>query len=253
MQTLKTIDPCRLLFFDIETAPSIYRFDDLQEPMRSLWAHKAKNIMKTKPYETVDESYQEAGIYAEFARVVCISMGMLAPMENGTGYSIKLSSFFGESEKEILERFATQGNKLFAKGQSRADCLAGHNIKEFDIPFLCRRFLINGLQIPDFIDCTGLRPWEVPHIDTMEHWKFGDYKAYTTLNLLAACFGIESPKDDISGADVARVFYEENDSERIAKYCELDVLTVAQFELRWKGLPLIEAQNILLPSKSNAA
>ena len=246
---LKNADLTKMLFFDIETVSSHAVLDHLPEPMRSLWNHRAKYLMDRKGYETPAEAYEgEGGIYAEFAKVVCISVGMLVPNKTTPEtYGIRLRSFYNHDESALLQEFSDFIHEKCSKKENNGDfCfkLVGHNIKEFDIPFLSRRLLINGICLPEFMDCTGLKPWQVPHIDTMEFWKFGDYKSFTALNLLAGIFGIPTPKDDISGADVGRVYYQENDLPRISVYCKKDVLTVAQLVLKWRNLPMVQEAHV---------
>jgi len=221
-----------VLFLDVETVPLVYKYTDLDEYVRKLWDKKFR-YQQTESQET---QYQKAGVYAEFAKVVCISVGFF----NDNTFRIK--SFFGKDEKQLLQDFSVLLNEHFSR---KDHLLCAHNGKEFDFPFLCRRMLINGLKLPKTLNVAGKKPWEINHLDTMELWKFGDYKNYTSLNLLANVFNIPTPKDDIDGSDVARVYWENNDIERIATYCQKDVITVAQLLLRFKGEPLIEDKNIV--------
>ncbi len=231
-----------ILFLDIETVPVSKDFNDLSPIMQELWKKKSKYWLKDT--EENDASYAElfstkAGIYAEFAKVVCISVGYIKEL-NGKK-EMRLNSYYGEDEKKVLEDFSALLNKHFNNPTKYFLC--GHNIKEFDIPFLSRRMIVNGLPLPAMLDIAGKKPWETKHLcDTMEMWKFGDYKNYTSLNLLAAILGIKSPKDDIDGSMVGMVYWEENDLERIKIYCEKDVLTVAQIYLRMHNLPLLEEE-----------
>lgn len=209
-----------ILFLDIETVPVEPTYDSLNERMKSLWDIKAKRIV---PDDTSDKTYVRAGIYAEFGKIVCISAGIL--YEEKGEEQLRITSFVGE-EYEILKNFLDKVAQFF-KGRPKQFC--GHNIKEFDIPYICRRALICGVQLPaPLADLQSKKPWEIPMLDTLQLWKFGDYKHYTSLDLLAAVLGIETPKSDISGADVAHVYYIENDIERIKTYCEKDVLTTVQ-------------------------
>lgn len=209
-----------ILFIDIETVPVNKLFTDMDDRMQALWAGKAARIAKE---DTAEISYQRAGIYAEFGKIVCVSAGFI--FEEAGEERLRITSFIGE-EVEILEKFFEMVSNFF-KGKPKQFC--GHNIKEFDIPYLCRRALINSVKLPQVLqDLQTKKPWEIPLLDTLQLWKFGDYKHYTSLDLLAAVLGIETPKSDISGADVARVFYEENDIQRIKTYCEKDVLTTVQ-------------------------
>jgi len=209
-----------ILFIDIETVPVNKLFTDLDDRMQALWSGKAARIAKE---DTAEIAYQRAGIYAEFGKIVCVSAGFI--FEEAGEERLRITSFIGE-EVEILEKFFEMVSNFF-KGKPKQFC--GHNIKEFDIPYLCRRALINSVKLPQVLqDLQTKKPWEIPLLDTLQLWKFGDYKHYTSLDLLAAVLGIETPKSDISGADVARVFYEENDIQRIKTYCEKDVLTTVQ-------------------------
>lgn len=230
---LDNIKVSNILFMDVETVPVVYDYKKLPENMRELWDWRFRNHATESP----EELYQKAGIYAEFSRVVCISVGFF----NEKTFRIK--SFYGEDEKQILQQLAVLLNKHFNR---KDHLLCAHNGKEFDFPFLCRRMLINGIKLPKALNLTGKKPWEVPHLDTLELWKFGDRKNYTSLNLLAAIFNIPTPKEDIDGSDVARVFWEEKDLQRIVKYCQNDVLTVAQLFLRFRGEPLIEDENVVV-------
>lgn len=215
-----------ILFFDIETVSECERFDELSERSQSLWTKKAKRISSDM---SADEAYaNRAGIFAEYAKVVCISVGFLHQV-NDT-WKLKLKSFYGDDEYLLLSDFASF---LRDKVPTTAiHSLCGHNIREFDIPFLCRRMLINRIDIPDMIDLRDTKPWERAHIiDTLQSWKFGDYKNYTSLDTLCNVFGIDSPKDAISGADVHRVYYEDDDLSSIVHYCEKDVFAVMQVYL----------------------
>jgi DNA polymerase elongation subunit (family B) len=202
--------------------------------MQELWDKKSKYFRKED--ESPADVYQRAGIYAEFGKIVCISIGGIQNGESGKKFWSH--SFAGADEKKLLNEFA----EVLNKPKNKNKYLCGHNIKEFDVPFIARRMLINGIKLPDALNIK--KPWEVNFIDTLDLWKFGDYKHYTSLNLLTNIFGIPSPKDDIDGSEVARVFYEENDIERIAAYCEKDVLATAQLFLRFKGESLIDPANV---------
>ncbi len=222
-----------VLFLDIETAPLVYNYKELDSTMRPLWDTK----FRFNTTETPDQQYKKAGIFAEFAKVICISVGFF----NEEKFRIK--SFYGHDEKQVLKDFAELLGKHYNK---KEHLLCAHNGKEFDFPFMCRRMLINGIKLPKALSIAGKKPWEINHLDTMELWKFGDYKNYTSLNLLAAVFNIPTPKDDIDGSDVARVYWEEKDLERIVSYCQKDVLTVAQLLLRFIGEELINDKNIVV-------
>jgi DNA polymerase elongation subunit (family B) len=222
-----------ILFLDVETAPVIYKYNDLSENIRQLWDSKFRYSTSESP----ENQYKKAGVYAEFAKVICISVGFFNEKE------FRIKSFYHEDEKQLLKDFAGLLNKHFNR---KEHLLCAHNGKEFDFPFLCRRMLINGVKLPKTLNLAGKKPWEVQHIDTMELWKFGDYKNFTSLNLLAHIFNIPTPKDDIDGSDVARVYWEEKNIQRIVTYCQKDVLTVARLLLRFMGEPLIEEKQVVI-------
>jgi uncharacterized protein YprB with RNaseH-like and TPR domain len=226
-----------ILFLDIETVPQQPEYNQLTEKAKEFWDKKASSL--TKESQTPEELYGKAGIYAEFGRIICISVGIVIHREVGLGFRVK--SFYGHDEKELLTNFATMLTRFTAKSQTY---LCAHNGKEFDFPYISRRMLINGVNLPKCLQTAGMKPWEVSFLDTLELWKFGDYKHYTSLNLLAYIFDIPTPKDDIDGSQVADVYYNEQNLERIVTYCEKDVLTVAQLLLRYRNLPIIEAANI---------
>ncbi len=231
-----------LLVFDIETVPQTANFSDLQEPLKALWEQKSKRIKKDEGTVPDDHFYERAGIYAEFGKVICISAGYFKKSYPGS-YSFRVKTYASENEKEILLQFKDMLDKHYSSSEHG---LCGHNIREFDIPYLCRRMLVNGINLPAILDLFGKKPWEVQHIDTMQLWKFGDVKSYTSLKLLAAIFNIQTPKDDIDGSDVARVFWQEKNLPRIVKYCQKDAVTVAQLLLRFKGLPLMSEKDIVM-------
>lgn len=230
---LDNIKVSNILFLDVETVPVVYDYRKLPKHMKELWDSR----FRFHPSETPEKLYSKAGVYAEFARVICVSVGFF----NDATFRIK--SFYGDDEKQILQDLAALLNKHFNR---KEHLLCAHNGKEFDFPFLCRRMLINGIRLPKTLNLAGKKPWEVPHLDTLELWKFGDYKNFTSLSLLAAIFNIPTPKDDIDGSDVARVYWEENNLPRIVVYCQKDVLTVAQLFLRFKGEPLIENEHVVV-------
>jgi DNA polymerase elongation subunit (family B) len=234
---LDHINTNNVLFLDIETVPEVYDFADLDEPMQALYDKKTR--YKQKGDTTAEDLYESAGILAEFGKIVCISVGFVG---NDEGESqLRLKSFYGDDESKLLDDFNDLLNNHYS---TERHLLCAHNGKEFDFPYLARRILINRLALPAILDIAGKKPWEIKHLDTMELWKFGDYKHYTSLDLLTNIFNIPTPKDDITGADVARVYWEEEDVERIATYCEKDVLATVQLFRRYKGQPLIAEENI---------
>lgn len=227
-----------ILFLDIETAPQHPGFDGLSETMKALWEKKSSYFRKEN--ETASDVYQRAGIYAEFGKIVCISMGVFDVKEGLK--KLRIKSLFGEDEKKILDDFANILNSHISRKNL---VLCAHNGKEFDFPYIARRMLIHGIHLPGVLDVAGKKPWETCFLDTMELWRFGDYKHYTSLELLAAVFGIASPKDEIDGSMVAKVYWDEKDHEKIARYCEKDVITIAQVYLKYKGEELVKDDEIV--------
>ncbi len=233
----------KILFFDIETAPVVETMDELSDEMQHLWEDKHKQLQIRQPERYAGDAatnWQQAGIYAEFARVVCISVGFCY-LGKDTEWHLRTKSFCGSDEKAILADFMELLGRFMISPYHN---LCGHNIKEFDIPFVCRRALINGVTLPDCLQIAGKKPWELHFLDTMDLWKFGDNKAYTALKLLTAIFGIPTPKDDIDGSQVAGVYYQTKDLARISVYCQKDVVATTQVFLRLNGLPLIAEKNI---------
>lgn len=229
---LNQIDLQNILILDIETVPQYSSFEQLPENLKKLW--DLKTTFQRKNQETPDEFYPRAGIWAEFGKIICISVGIF---KNDQSFRVK--SFYSHSEAELLKEF----NHLLSN-QPPQLTLCAHNGKEFDFPYLCRRMLINSLEIPHQLDVVGKKPWEINHLDTMELWKFGDYKNYTSLNLLAAIFDIPTPKDDIDGSRVGNVYWVEKDLERIKTYCQKDVITTGRLLQRFKGLPFLKDDQI---------
>lgn len=226
-----------ILFIDIETVPQQASVGALSEEMQSLWADKVRMMRQRMPERFVDDDTEESiyrresGIYAEFGKVICISVGLFYPKDGVECFRIK--SFYGHDERQLLSDFAAM---LATYSTNRTPLLCGHNIKEFDVPYICRRMLVNGLQLPPCLNVAGKKPWEINFIDTMELWRFGDYKNYTSLKLLTAVFGIPSPKDDINGSQVANVYYADNNLECIMHYCEKDVLATARLYSCYQGV-----------------
>lgn len=228
-----------ILFLDIETVPQSPAYTDLPDDWKKLWDTKSTSLVKYHEGQTNETLYPRAGIYAEFGKIVCVSCGVI--QGNGEQRKIILKSFFGDDEKILLTAFIDMLNK-WATGESKFLC--AHNGKEFDFPYLCRRMIIQGLVIPPLLNISGKKPWEVNHYDTLELWKFGDFKSYTSLNLLAHVLSVPTPKDDIDGSMVWEVYWKEKNLERIVTYCQKDVVTVAQILLRMNGEQLIKEENI---------
>ena len=228
-----------ILFLDIETVPQSPSYIDLTDDWKKLWDTKSTSLVKFHEGQTNETLYPRAGIYAEFGKIVCISCGVI--QGNGEQRKIILKSFYGDNEKKLLVDFIDMLNK-WATGEAKFLC--AHNGKEFDFPYLCRRMIIHGIAIPSLLNISGKKPWEVNHYDTLELWKFGDYKSFTSLNLLAHVLGVPTPKDDIDGSMVWEVYWKEKNLERIVTYCQKDVVTVAQILLRMNGEQLIKEENI---------
>jgi len=229
-----------ILFLDIETVPAVQDFNELPDRLQALWTEKVAKTKARMPDryasdESIGDIYmKDAAIFAEFGKVVCISVGFIYYKDEEQHF--KLKSFYDDDEATLLEAFAQLLNQWDRANRN----LCGHNIKEFDIPYIARRMLINGIALPQILKIAGKKPWEVQFIDTLELWKFGDFKNYTSLNLLTAVFDIPTPKDDIDGSMVGQVYYESGDLKRIATYCEKDVLATAQVFLKIQGKDLIQ-------------
>ena len=226
-----------ILFLDIETVPFASSLTQLDPVMQVLWDKKSK--LFRNPDQSADEAYERAGIYSEFGKIICISVGLI---KEKNPYSFRVKSFYGDDEKTLLTEFSAMLSKFYRSDKDAQLC--AHNGKEFDFPYIARRMIINSLVIPEMLNNAGKKPWEVKLLDTMDLWKFGDYKNYTSLDLLTTILGIPTPKDDIDGSMVARVYYEEKDLPRIVRYCEKDVLAIAQIVLRFKNLPGITEDRI---------
>ena len=224
------IDFSKILFLDIETVSQKKSYDQLSERMQKLWSHKAEQLNRDNTELTPADIYDRAGIYAEFGKIVCISVGFFNEQR------FRLKSFYGHDEKALLNDFANMLNRYYSAPDAQ---LCAHNGKEFDFPYIARRMLVNGIQIPKILQVAGKKPWETNFIDTMELWKFGDYKTFTSLDLLCAILDIPTPKDDINGSEVGRVYWQEDDLERIKTYCQKDVLAIAQLMRRYNYMSLI--------------
>lgn len=227
-----------IIFIDIETVSARKSYDELSPEWQDLWKRKAKNLIKNE--QTEAEVYDQASIYAEFGKIICIGVGFLRRGKDGLQFRVK--SYCGDNERELLQDFSNLLNRSF-NGVNYLLC--AHNGKEFDFPYLARRMMVHGIELPRMLDTQGKKPWEVPHIDTMELWKFGDRKSFTSLNLLAHLFDIPTPKDDIDGSMVGAVYWQENDLDRIARYCCKDVLTLARVFLRFRGEKSISDEDVV--------
>lgn len=221
-----------ILFLDIETVPQQYEYEELSERSQILWEKKSSQWRKDL---SIEESYHKAGIYAEFGKIICISVGSII---KGT---LHIKSFYGDDEKAILLQFQ---ESLVKFSTNRVPQLCAHNGKEFDFPYLCRRMLINDIKLPRLLQIQGKKPWEITFLDTLDLWRFGDYKNYTSLDLLCHVFDIPTPKQNIDGSQVSKIYWEEKNIERIVTYCEADVIALTQLYLRMQGLPLLSEQKI---------
>ena len=236
----------RVMVLDIETVPVTRYYRELSESMQALWDEKAQRMQGRDTDQSPETLYEKAGIFSEFGKVVCISSGIFKKSEDARRshhYHFRVKSFYGYDERKILINFIEVLNQYF---DIKKHYLCAHNGQEFDFPYLARRMLINGFELPQMLDIAGKKPWETNHLlDTMQLWKFGDYKHYTSLPLLAEVFNIPTPKDDIKGSDVGHVYYEEEDVERIAHYCQKDVVATGRLLMKFKGIPILKDGDII--------
>ena len=247
---IQGVDLSNILFLDIETVSQHPRYELLSDRLKPLWTKKAKSILRKYDEELTEEEIAQtyidrAAIFAEFGKIVCISVGFISRDKETLKATLRLKSFSNKDEKVLLQEFVELLNQHYDNPNKHSIC--GHNIKEFDIPYICRRLILNQLPLPTIVNIAGKKPWETKHlIDTLTLWKFGDFKNYTSLNLLTAIFDIPSPKDDIDGSQVGVTFWNEEDGlERITAYCEKDVLATAQLYMRFSLSPLIEDENVI--------
>lgn len=235
------MDLKHILFLDIETVSCEPTFDKLSERMKPLWEKKASFLKSDEPSSPEELYLEKAGIYAEFGKIVTIAVGYFTNHDDNL--SLRVKAFASHDEKALLENFKQLLETHF---DQKKLALCAHNGKEFDFPYLCRRMLVNGILPPSALDIAGKKPWEVLHLDTLELWKFGDRKNFTSLDLLAALFDIPSSKSDIDGSMVSHTYYIEKDLEKIAKYCKQDVVVTAQLFLKFNCMPLVKEENIFL-------
>ena len=226
-----------ILFLDIETVPEFEQWSQVSKEQQALFAKKTQYQRKEK--FTPEAFYDRAGIWAEFGKIVCISVGYFTEVTQSK--KLRITSFFGDDEGKILTDFKALLNTHFSQ---KNNVLCAHNGKEFDFPYIARRMIVHRIELPQKLNLFGKKPWEVPHLDTLELWKFGDYKHYTSLKLLTSILGIPSPKEDIEGSEVAQVYYQEKNMDRIVKYCEKDTIAVAQVLLRFNNEALLNAADI---------
>ena len=227
-----------VLFLDIETVPQKEFWTEVPETTQELFTKKT--AYQRKEEISAEDFYERAGIWAEFGKIICISVAYFTEKDNKR--NLRVTSFYGDDEKQVLldfkELLDTHFNKAF-------HVLCAHNGKEFDFPYIARRMIVHQIELPSKLNLFGKKPWEVPHLDTMELWKFGDYKHYSSLQLLTTILGIPSTKDDIDGSEVANVYYKEKDLDRIVNYCEKDTIAVAQLLMRFNNEKLVEEHEII--------
>lgn len=228
----------KIIFIDIETVPLFPTYNLLSEKWKSLWDKKSGFISKDD--QTPEEVYERAGIYAEFGKIVCISIGIIREVEGKRTFRVK--SFVDNDEKSLLSSFSELLKTHF---KSPDYLLCAHNGKEFDFPYIARRMLVNGIKLPFLLDTAGRKPWEIQHLDTLQLWKFGDYKHYTSLDVLTTLFGIPTPKQEMDGSDVANVYWVDKDLEKIKEYCQRDVIAIAQLILKFKGEDLLNPKAVV--------
>ena len=235
---LDKINLQNILFLDIETVPEVELFADLSDEKKELYALKTQYQRKNEI--NVEDFYHRAGIWAEFGKIICISVGYF--IENDGTHQLRITSFSSDDEAIILTNFKELLDKHFNQNKH---LLCAHNGKEFDFPYIARRMIINRINLPKKLNFFGKKPWEIPHLDTLDLWKFGDYKHYTSLKLLTSILGIPSPKQDIDGSEVAKVYYQEKNLPRIVQYCERDTIAVAQLVLRFLNKPILTKTAII--------
>lgn len=240
---LQSIDLQKILFLDIETVPQYPLYTWLPHKERELWNIKSKRLHTE--HTTPSELYKKAGIFAEFGKIVCISVAYISLKSSKKEPEVRVRSFFGHDEKKLLHDFLLLINQHFNTEQHY---LCAHNGLEFDFPYIARRALIQQLQLPLILDSRGIKPWNIRHLDTLDLWRFGDYKNYTSLELLTHIFNIPTPKNDIDGSQVADVYWKDNDLERIAAYCEKDTISVLQLLKKYRGEALIQPEQITIVS-----
>ena len=231
-----------ILFVDIETVTAQPAYDQLSPVMQHAWQRKAKALHRPDDMTIDDFYFARGGIYAEFGKIVVISVGFFHALEDNTT-ELRIKCISGDNEKDLLKNF----NDTVLKFDQKKLQLCAHNGKEFDFPYLCRRMLANAVALPASLDLSGMRSWQVPHIDTMQLWKFGDYKSYTPLELLAAVFGLESNDTDaIEGSDINRIYHRENNLGKINRFCQRNIGLLAQVYLRLKSLPTLDPKHIIV-------
>ena len=230
---LSSIPLKQILFIDLETVPQYETWNELPERTKVLWEKKTQ-FQRKENVSPEEYYYERGGILSEFGKIICLSCGLITEDKK-----IRIKSFYGDDEERILNGFID----LLKSNYFRSNLLlCAHNGKEFDFPYLARRMMIHQIELPKILKMHGKKPWEIPHLDTMDLWKFGDYKHYTSLDLLAHVFGLPSPKEDIDGSEVSKVYYQEKNLERIKSYCETDVITLINVFRKMRHEPILERE-----------
>ncbi len=224
-----------ILYIDIETVAQFKVLDNAPSEIQNIWNKKHDKNEYLRVLSPEESYVSKAAIFAEYGKIICISIGYYHQVNE----KYRVKSFAGNDEKKLLEDF-----KAFCLKLKKNYVFCGHNIKEFDIPYLCRRFLINRISIPPLLNFQDKKPWEVDLIDTLQLWKFGDYKNYTSLETLTTIFNIPTPKVDIDGSKVGQVYWHENDLARLVEYCQSDVVAVIQLYRAFHQQDLVSSENI---------
>jgi predicted PolB exonuclease-like 3'-5' exonuclease len=229
-----------ILFIDIETVSQVSHLDLLDERLKGLWLKKASYLQNTDNLSDEDFYLKRASIYAEFGKIICIGIGGIF-FDDNQEPTLRIKMIGGDSEADILGQFKT----IIEKHKAAANLmLCAHNGKEFDFPYICRRMLVNGITLPRILQVSGRKPWEINHLDTLDLWKFGDYKHYTPLDLLACIFDLPECKIEASGDQINHLYYIEKDIPRIERYCAEDVKVLTQLYMKMNSWPLINENNI---------
>ncbi len=230
-----------ILFLDIETGSGSESYESLDPRLKPHWDRKAGFLKNPEELTQKEFYFDRAGIFAEFGKILTIAVGFMVRNPDNS-WNLRIKAFASDQEHELLLQF----KELVGKFDAQQLRLCAHNGREFDFPYICRRMLIQDISLPEVMQTRDKKPWELPFIDTMDLWKFGDRKNFTSLDLLATLFNIETSKDDIDGSMVNQVYYREDGLDRIAEYCKKDIAVTAQLYLKLMSLPPIDPQNITI-------
>ncbi len=235
----------QMVFIDIETIRGKKTYNDVitENPaLDDYWQTKHTQIREKEPlsYGHIEDSaemYEKmAALYPEWGQIVCISIGQIKFDEDGNPIKFTTKSFSGLYEKILLEEFNETASKIMSKYPRMQ--WVGHNIKGFDMPYIIKRSLINGVRVPNVFHLQKQKPWESQLIDTNDVWKFNGWNG-ARLGLLTEILNIPSPKQDMDGKMVSDVFWEDGDLNRISEYCEMDINATANVMLRISGMDII--------------